>query len=67
MSNVAEYFTKETLKDGSAVTVRAMRPDDKEGLVRAFLRLQPQTIRMRFFYAKQGLSDNELREPRPAR
>jgi GNAT superfamily N-acetyltransferase len=61
MSDVAEYFSKETLKDGSAVTVRAMRPDDKERLVKAFLRLQPQTIRMRFFYAKQGLSDNELR------
>ena len=61
MSNVAEYFTKETLKDGSVVTVRAMRPDDKERLVEAFLHLQPQTIRMRFFYAKKILSEDELR------
>ena len=54
MSNVAAYFTKETLKDGSPVTVRAMRPDDKERLVEAFLHLQPQTIRMRFFYQKRA-------------
>jgi len=48
------------LKDGSAVTIRAMRPDDKERLTEAFLHLQPQTIRMRFFYAKQRLGEDEL-------
>jgi RimJ/RimL family protein N-acetyltransferase len=61
MSNVAAYLAKEALKDGNEVTIRAMRPDDKERLVKAFLHLQPQTIRMRFFYAKRSLSEGDLR------
>jgi RimJ/RimL family protein N-acetyltransferase len=61
MSNVAAYFAKEALKDGNEVTIRAMRPDDKERLVKAFLHLQPQTIRTRFFYAKKSLSEDDLR------
>ena len=61
MSNVATYLAKEALKDGNEVTIRAMHPDDKERLVKAFLHLQPQTIRMRFFYAKKTLSDDDLR------
>lgn len=60
MSNVADYLVREALKDGSEVTIRAMRPDDKERLVDAFLHLQPDTIRRRFFYAKRSLSDDEL-------
>jgi GNAT superfamily N-acetyltransferase len=61
MSGVATYLAKETLKDGSEVIIRAMHPDDKQSLVEAFLHLQPQTIRMRFFYAKRNLSDDDLR------
>lgn len=38
-----------------------MRADDKPRLVEAFLHLQPQTVRMRFFYAKQRLGEDELR------
>ena len=61
MSTVATYRAKEALKDGNEVTIRAMQPDDKERLVEAFRHLQPQTIRMRFFYAKRTLSDDDLR------
>ncbi|HVO47180.1 MAG TPA: GNAT family N-acetyltransferase [Steroidobacteraceae bacterium] len=61
MPNVAAYLVKEVLKDGNEVTFRAMHPDDKERLVQAFLHLQPQTVRMRFFYAKRSLSEDELR------
>ena len=61
MSNVAAYLVKEALKDGNEVTIRAMRPDDKERLVKAFLHLQPQTIRTRFFYPKKTLSEDDLR------
>jgi RimJ/RimL family protein N-acetyltransferase len=61
MSNVATDLAKEALKDGNAVTIRAMRPDDKERLVKAFLHLQPQTIRTRFFYPKKTLSEDDLR------
>jgi RimJ/RimL family protein N-acetyltransferase len=61
MSNVAAYLAKEALKDGNEVTIRAVRPDDKERLVKAFLHLQPQTIRTRFFYPKKTLSEDDLR------
>lgn len=61
MSNVAAYCIKEALEDGNEVTIRAMRPDDKERLVKAFLHLEPQTIRRRFFYPKKILSEDDLR------
>ena len=61
MSKVAAYLVKEALKDGNEVTIRAMRPDDKERLAEAFLHLQPQTIRTRFFYPKKTLSEDDLR------
>ena len=61
MSNVPAYLVKEALKDGSEVTIRTMRRDDKERLVEAFLHLQPETIRTRFFYPKKTLSEDDLR------
>ena len=61
MSNAAAYLVKEALRDGSEVTFRAMQPDDKARLVEAFLHLQPQSIRRRFFYPKKTLSEDELR------
>ena len=61
MLNAAAYLAKEALKDGAEVTLRAVRPDDKERLVKAFLHLQPQTIRTRFFYPKKTLSEDDLR------
>ncbi|MFO1324484.1 MAG: GNAT family N-acetyltransferase [Burkholderiales bacterium] len=61
MQTVPEFAATERLKDGSAVTIRVMNPDDKERLVEAFLKLQPQTVRMRFLYAKKHLCEGELR------
>ncbi len=60
MSAVATYRAKEALKDGNEVTIRAMHPDKKERLVEAFRHLQAETIRMRFFYAKRTLGDDDL-------
>jgi GNAT superfamily N-acetyltransferase len=50
------------LSDGSPVTIRAARPDDKERIVTAFLALTPRSIYARFFYAKTELSEQELRQ-----
>src|SRR5678815_5219087 len=60
--NTAQYLVRETLNDGTPVTIRAVRPDDKERILTAFLALEPQSIYARFFYAKTELSEQELRQ-----
>ena len=42
--------------------IRAIRPDDRERLVRAFHALDGQSIYLRFFFHKQRLSDRDLRQ-----
>jgi RimJ/RimL family protein N-acetyltransferase len=61
MPTLTDYFVKEASKDGREIVIRTMRPDDKERIVNAFVNLQPHTIRMRFFYAKKSLKEDELR------
>jgi len=61
MSTAADYLSEETLVDGSKVTIRAMRPDDKERLIEAFLKLEPHTVRSRFFGFKRDLSEDDLK------
>ena len=60
--NAAQYLVQETLNDGSPVTIRAARPDDKERIVTAFLALEPHSIYARFFHAKTELSEEELQQ-----
>ena len=60
--NAAQYLVQETLNDGSAVTIRAVRPDDKARIVKAFRALEPHSIYARFFHAKTELSEQELRQ-----
>jgi len=60
MLDAANYLVEETLKDSTKVTIRAIHPDDKDRLVKAFLALEPQTIRLRFFYPKRSLTDDDL-------
>ena len=42
--------------------IRAIRPDDRERLVRAFHALDGQSIYLRFFFHKRELSDKDLRQ-----
>ena len=50
-----------TLRDGTGVCVRAIRPDDKERLQSAFARLSPRTVYQRFFHPVTELTDDDLR------
>ena len=50
------------LRDGTQVSIRPIRPDDKERLRTAFRGLEPASIQTRFFHAKKDLSDEELRK-----
>ena len=45
----------------SGITIRAVRPDDKERIVSAFKELDRHSIYLRFFHHKKELSDEELR------
>ncbi|MDH3536802.1 MAG: GNAT family N-acetyltransferase [Gammaproteobacteria bacterium] len=54
------YHSVETLADGRTLHIRAIRPSDRADLLREFRRLSPQTVRDRFFYAKQVLTPKEL-------
>ena len=71
MLSVADYAVQEILRDGGTVTIRAIRPDDKERLARMFAALEPRSIYMRFFHQKQELSEEDFggspRSTTPAR
>jgi acetate---CoA ligase (ADP-forming) len=54
------YRTEEVLRDGGSIHIRAIRPDDRERLLRHFKSLSEQSIYHRFFGIKRTLSDAEL-------
>jgi GNAT superfamily N-acetyltransferase len=56
----AGYRETVDLRDGSRVTLRLVRPEDKELLRRGFERLSPESRYRRFLAAKSHLSDAEL-------
>ena len=60
MDESARYRFEETLKDGTPVVLRAIRPDDRERIRNAFRKLDRETIYTRFFGPKSELSDTEL-------
>lgn len=56
--------------DGRSFVLRAMRPDDLDALRRAFRRLTPEEVELRFLHRSRELPafiENEVRELDPAR
>lgn len=49
------------LKDGTPIYLRDIRPEDKEKLSEGIKKLSRETIQHRFFVAKKGFSEDELR------
>jgi RimJ/RimL family protein N-acetyltransferase len=49
------------LRDGTAVCVRGIGPDDKERLRDAFARLSPRSVYQRFFHPVNELTPDDLR------
>jgi GNAT superfamily N-acetyltransferase len=47
--------------DRPALTIRAVRPDDKERIVKAFQGLERGSVYLRFFSYKKDLEEKELR------
>ncbi len=61
MIDAANYDHVETLKSGTKVRIRSIRPDDKKRLVEAFKNLDSESIYTRFFHHKKILTDEELK------
>jgi GNAT superfamily N-acetyltransferase len=59
--DASNYAQTATLRNGTQVKVRSIRPDDKQRLATAFKNLDPESIYTRFFHHKKMLSDAELK------
>lgn len=59
--HAADYRAIERLRDGTAVTIRAIRADDKARVLKAFRALERQSVYTRFFTAKSELTADDLR------
>jgi RimJ/RimL family protein N-acetyltransferase len=62
MGDLRNYYAQETLKDGTPVTIRAIRKDDKKRILYAFKALDREAVYRRFFSPKQALTDAELEQ-----
>ena len=59
--NPASYRVEDTVRDGGAILIRAIRPDDKERLREHARQLSPESVYHRFMAYKRELSDDEVR------
>jgi GNAT superfamily N-acetyltransferase len=60
--DVRSYSAVETLKDGSPVTIRAIRREDSGAILSAFDALDPESVYTRLFTYKKGLTDKDLKQ-----
>ena len=60
MIDARNYTVDETLKDGTRVTIRAIRPDDRDRIATAFRHLDRESVYTRFFTYKSELTGAEL-------
>ncbi len=58
--NPRDYVAKETLKSGLAVTIRALRPEDRERVAAAVRELDRESIYLRLFSYRRELTDAGL-------
>jgi GNAT superfamily N-acetyltransferase len=56
----ATYEVVEALRDGRPVKIRALRPDDRSGLLAAVGRTSTQSLYRRFFAPKRGFTEQEI-------
>jgi RimJ/RimL family protein N-acetyltransferase len=57
---VAKYEAVETLRDGRQFLVRALKPDDRAGLLAAVNQSSAQSLYRRFFSSKRNLTEDEV-------
>ena len=59
MAGTAHFSVSEQLRDGRSICIRAIRPDDKAGLTKAFHALDPKSVYRRVFHMKKELTADE--------
>ncbi|MBR0706569.1 GNAT family N-acetyltransferase [Bradyrhizobium liaoningense] len=59
MGTPASFTCRETLRDGTAIEIRALRPEDEVGMLSALDQTSTQTRQLRFFAPKRHFSDRE--------
>ncbi len=60
MMDARNFAVEDTLRNGVVVTIRAVRADDRDRLVKAFGQLDRESIYTRFFTFKHELSATDL-------
>jgi RimJ/RimL family protein N-acetyltransferase len=60
MMEAARYSAVELLRDGRRVDIRALKPDDRAGLMAAVARASSQSLYRRFFGVKREFSEQEI-------
>jgi GNAT superfamily N-acetyltransferase len=56
------FVVTQVLPNGRAISIRAIRPDDKERMRAAFANLESRSVYMRFFGYKKELTDAEMEQ-----
>jgi GNAT superfamily N-acetyltransferase len=56
----ANYCAVETLRNGSHVTIRALRPDDRDDFVASASRVSADSLHRRFFTVKREFNEREI-------
>lgn len=60
MNDARHFHVDDTLRDGTPIVFRAVRPDDKARIAKAFAGLERESVYLRFFSYKDHLGDDEL-------
>jgi GNAT superfamily N-acetyltransferase len=58
--DAATYSAADTARDGRALTIRALQPDDRDALLAAVGRMSAEALYLRFFAPRRGFSDAEV-------
>jgi GNAT superfamily N-acetyltransferase len=58
--DAVNYSALEILRDGTAILIRGIRPDDKQRLLQHFHGLSAQSVYFRFFGIKRSLTEDDL-------
>ena len=59
MSDVINFAVTETLRDGTRIQVRALKPEDRDALLAAVQDMSDASVRRRFFAVRRYFSEEE--------